>query len=120
MYILSISRTLFAWSISVVLVRTAQKSHFIQLKIVSAGQNVFIFVPLMMLANGFILHNDIIGGFDHKERTFDFKSISYMITLGIFGFIALSLNVIGFQYADATKVAWLEYVIIIFGNCQLP
>ena len=37
-----------------------------------------------------------------------------MIIVGIFGFIALSLNVIGFQYGDATKVAWLEYIIILF------
>merc|ERR1712087_466965 len=37
-----------------------------------------------------------------------------MFILGFNGFNALSLNVIGFQYGNATRVAWLEYTSIIF------
>ena len=76
--------SLFAWSISAVLVRTL------------------------------LLHSEFIGSLDFKDWDFDFVSLGIMVIIGLIGFIALSLNVIGFQYGDATKVAWMEYTAIIF------
>ena len=45
---------------------------------------------------------------------FDTESIIITISVGILGFTALSLNVIGYQQAEATQVAWLEFILIIF------
>ena len=37
-----------------------------------------------------------------------------MMIIGILGFLALMLNVIGYQIGDATKVAWMEYLDLVF------
>ena len=37
-----------------------------------------------------------------------------MVIIGILGFLALMLNVIGYQIGDATKVAWMEYLDLVF------
>ena len=100
------------WSISTVLVRTAKEVHFIQLQIVSAGQTAFALVPLLLWINRVTLHNSYIGTM--MEWQWDLNSILILVALGIFGFGGLSLYVIGFQYAAATKVAWLEYITIVF------
>ena len=34
--------------------------------------------------------------------------------IGVLGFLALMLNVIGYQIGDATKVAWMEYLDLVF------
>eukprot|EP01084_Bolivina_argentea_P039570 73121_1 len=112
--LISMFIALFSWSISASLVRTAVDSHFLQLEIVSAGQTLYGSIPMLLILNHFIIHNPLIGDFNLKEWSFDIKSIIIMIVIGTFGFIALSLNVIGFQYGDATKVAWLEYIAIVF------
>ena len=103
-----------SWSISVVLVRTAKESHFLQLEIVSAGQTLFIALPILLLFNEYFLNNTKIGGFNANDWEWDFKSIGIMIVIGFNGFAALCLNVVGFQYGDATKVGWLEYIAIVF------
>merc|ERR1719458_727896 len=37
-----------------------------------------------------------------------------MAVIGILGFLGLMLNVIGYQIGDATKVAWMEYLDLVF------
>ena len=103
-----------AWSISAVLVRTAKESHFLQLEIVSAGQTVFISFPILLLLNEYIIKNERIGGFSANSWEWNIKSICIMIGIGVNGFAALCLNIVGFQYGDATKVGWLEYIAIVF------
>ena len=98
--------SLISWSICAVLIRTAKTSHFIQLEIVSAGQTVFGSIPLLLTMNQFVFKTQFIGDWTFSEWLFDIKSMIIMIAVGILGFIALSINVIGFQIADATKVGW--------------
>ena len=112
--LISIIVALCAWSIANVLVRTAKEAHFLQLEIVNGGQTIFISLPALLLSNKLIMHNIYIGGLDVEDWFWDLGAIGYMLILGIFGFVALQCIVIGFQYADATKVAWLEYIIIVF------
>ena len=37
-----------------------------------------------------------------------------MLVIGALGFTALMFNVIGYQIGDATKVAWMEYLDLVF------
>ena len=112
--LLSIFVAMISWSICVVLVRTAKESHFLQLELVSALQTVFIAGPVLLLLNEYAIKNDRIGDFSTDSWKWDIKSIVIIIIVGINGFIALCLNVVGFQYGDATKVAWLEYIETVF------
>eukprot|EP01084_Bolivina_argentea_P314771 545233_1 len=112
--LIAIFIALFCWSISASLVRTALNTHFLQLEIVSAGQTLFISIPILLILNHYIIKNPLIGNLDLSDWSFDISSIIIMIIIGIFGFIALSLNVIGFQYGEATKVAWMEYIAVVF------
>ena len=60
----------------------------------------------MLLLNQYVIKNETIGGFEKNDWEWSAKSIGIMIGIGVEGFMALSLNVIGYQYADATKVGW--------------
>eukprot|EP01083_Nonionella_stella_P289029 983628_1 len=62
--IVSIVVALLSWSITVILVRTAKESHFIQLEIVSAGETTFFSVPVLMTLNQFVIHNPVVGDWD--------------------------------------------------------
>ena len=112
--VISIIIAMIGTAISAVLVRTMLKSHFIQLNIVVMVQSGFIFLPILLILNQFAIKNETIGSFDADEYIFDFRAIVIMIAIGILGFGALCFNVIGFQYAEATKVVWLEYITIVF------
>ena len=107
-----------AWSVSVVLVRTAKESHFLQLEIVSAGQTVFISLPILLLLNEYVIKNERIGSFSASDWEWDVKSVSIMVAIGVNGFAALCLNVVGFQYGDATKVGWYVIILNVY-NCKL-
>ena len=56
----------------------------------------------------------IVGDLNFDEWSFDYKSNISMILIGIIGFCAVASSVIGYQYGEATKVAWLEYMTIAF------
>ena len=88
---------IITFTISILMIRTAKEAHFLQLEIVASLQSVFISSPILMLINHFGVHNDRIGGFSVHNWRFDSVSCVEMLVLGVFGFGALSLNVIGFQ-----------------------
>ena len=104
-----------SWAATAVLVRTAPNTHFIQLEIISSGITILIAIPLLMTLSEFILHNKTIGTWNIINE-WSFNGIDIMITIiiGIVGFTAVSMGTIGFQYGEATKLAWLEYTSIIF------
>ena len=111
---MAVFAAVIASSTAAVLVRAAVSFHFLQLEIVSAGQTLFVSIPLLMMVNHFLFHSPLIGSLDLSDWRFDMSSILILVIVGFNGFNALSLNVIGFQYGDATKVAWFEYLVIIF------
>ena len=93
------------------LVRKAKGAHWLQMQITASVQSLFIWCPLLILANQFWIETDILGGGEWDISSY---SVVVMILLGIFGFLALMLNVIGYQIGDATKVAWMEYLDLVF------
>eukprot|EP01083_Nonionella_stella_P079307 217506_1 len=103
-----------SWSTAVILVRTALEENFLQLEIVSSQQTIVLMI-LILIVNNFIVHNEFIGELDVDDWSLDYMSIALVTIIGIFGFCSLALNVVGYQYAVATKVSWLEYTIIILG-----
>ncbi len=100
-----------AWSGACVLVRTAKKAHWLQLEITSTTQSIIIWCPLIIILNKFWLNSDGLSGGDWD---FSLRTGIVMIIIGILGFFALMLNVIGYQIGDATKVAWMEYLDLVF------
>ena len=112
--IFAIICAMFSWSIACLMVRSAKTVHFIQLEIANSMLLDFVGVPLLMILNTLWIKSDVIGELDTwNSWTFNLENILIMISMGIIGFCALSFNVIGFQYGDATKVAWIEYLQII-------
>ena len=74
---------------------------------------IVISVPALMAING-VLQSDVIGRSDLSDWSADPLSISIGCMASITGFGAVSLNVIGYQYGEATKVVWSEYLILVF------
>ena len=100
-----------AWSGACVLVRTAKDAHWLQLEITATIQSIFIWCPLVILINRLWLHSDDLSGGDWD---FSLSTGVVMVVIGVLGFSALMLNVIGYQIGDATKVAWMEYLDLVF------
>merc|ERR1719331_242951 len=44
----------------------------------------------------------------------DGKYIGLVLSVALCGFLGITLNVIGYQLGDATKVAWMEYLDLVF------
>eukprot|EP01083_Nonionella_stella_P207795 754543_1 len=104
-----------AWSFTCVLIRVSSTgTHFIQLDIAAGIQMVLISAPSTLLLNKYILHSPRVGDLDLKDWKWDPVSILTSCVLGVFTFCALSCSVIGYQYGEMTKVAWLEYITLIY------
>ena len=91
------------WTATCILVRTAKSAHWIQLQITASVQSILVWCPFLILLNQVWVHSDI-----------SLYTVVVMIIIGIFGFFAIMLNVIGYQIGDATKVAWMEYLDLVF------
>merc|ERR1712083_165600 len=94
-----------------VLVRTASNAHWIQMQIVCTVQGFCIWTPLLIVCDRYAMESDLIGG---GGWTLDAETIGFMLICALFGYLGLSLNVIGYQMGDATKVAWMEYFDLVF------
>ena len=42
-------------------------AHLVQFEIESAGQNTYVYVPLLISINRFIVHHDVIGTVDEWQ-----------------------------------------------------
>eukprot|EP01084_Bolivina_argentea_P078470 142398_1 len=114
--LIAITISMISWSFVNLLVRTALKSHFLQLEMVSSLQVSFLGIPLLIFINHMFVHDDAIIGdlFSSNDGwNLDLTSFALMGFLGTSGFIALLCMVVGYQYGDATKVPWLEYTNVI-------
>eukprot|EP00483_Globobulimina_turgida_P002079 UN02081 len=109
--ILFLIGTVIAWSAACVLVRTAKNAHWLQLEIVATTQSLLVWCPAIIVLNRFWLHSDGLSGGDWD---YSLNTLIVMIIIGFLGFLALMFNVIGYQIGDATKVAWMEYLDLVF------
>eukprot|EP01083_Nonionella_stella_P019690 54682_1 len=107
-----------AWAGMSLMVRSAKKAHWIQLEIVSSLQAFAIWTPLLVLINRFIDTDDFnldtngawMLGSDLSGEVIGLTAIISLLTV-----LALMLIVVGYQYGEATKVAWMEYMLLPFG-----
>ena len=130
--------TVIAWSGACVLVRTAKKANWLQLEITATTQSLLLWCPLVIILNRFWLHSDGLSGgdWDWSLETGIYSASFFLVfcvceykiqnviyinmtgivmgIIGVLGFLALMLNVIGYQIGDATKVAWMEYLDLVF------
>eukprot|EP01083_Nonionella_stella_P081364 224084_1 len=102
-----VSASMFCWALCNVLVRKAVQSHWLQLELSTSLQSVVIWIPLCALLNALFIHDEYFNG---DGWLFDIYSVLYMMGIGGLGFFAMALLVIGVQYGEATKIAWLENV----------
>eukprot|EP01083_Nonionella_stella_P035446 96721_1 len=120
---LSITGIIFAciaaisWAFACILTRTAKESHVLQLEIANSLQTVFLWIPLLTTINHFWIGNETLGDLFGNDWIFDMYSSVMMCVVGVLGFAGLLFNTLGYQYSDATKVSWLEYIEIpiLFG-----
>ena len=127
----------FAYSASCILLRTTSKinedgeeedgAHFLQLQITNSFQNIFIYTPYIMIINTLTIHDEFVGDITdiQQDWKWDLYSLIMLFLAGLIGFGALTLNILGYQLGDATKVVWFEncdlissycYQILLFGN----
>eukprot|EP01084_Bolivina_argentea_P165165 286993_1 len=104
---------MFGYSFCNILIRTAVKSHFIQLEIVNGGMMIFAGIPLLMLVNQYITNTKYIGSFSSVDWELDIYSILTMLVQGVIGFFSLYFLVMGYQKGEAAKVSMLEYAGIV-------
>jgi len=117
--------SVLAWSAACLLVRSAKAAHWLQLEMAATTQSILIWCPLLTVLSRYIVPElsdsergapqwlsslSISGGdWDFSVRTFAMVS-----GMGVLGFLALMLNVVGYQLGEATRVAWFEYLDLVF------
>lgn len=112
-----------AWSCACLLVRSAKAANWLQLEMAATTQSILLWCPLLIVASRYLVP---LAGSESWASWLDGLSISggdwdwsrktlVMVPLmGVLGFLALMLNVVGYQLGDATKVAWMEYLDLVF------
>ena len=101
-----------SWALTSILVRTAKNAHWLQIQIVATVQGSFIWTPAVILLNRYVFHSDLIAGGMWLDLTL--RNVALILVCALCGFVGLSLNVVGYQLGDATKVALMEYCDLIF------
>ena len=97
------------------MVRTAAGAHWLQMQLVTAVQG-FLITILMILINRFVLESEVLSGDVTPGITeIDIKSVGLAVAIGLCGFGGMMFYVIGYQIGDATKVASMEYLDLIYG-----
>lgn len=64
-----------------------------------------------MVLSQFVVKSDILSGGDWD---FSAETAVTMSVMGVLGLFALMCNVVGYQLGAATKVAWMEYLDLVF------
>ena len=93
------------------LVRKTKSAHWLQMQVVYVTQSILIWLPLLIFVNELWINPDLWGW---GEWDLSLYTVVVMLLLGIFGFFGVMLSVIGYQIGDATKVAWMEYLDLVF------
>eukprot|EP00483_Globobulimina_turgida_P013101 UN13125 len=111
--VIAILLTSLRWVVCVILVKKAQNVNFLQYEFSAGICTLCIALPLLTIINSFLLTHsiDIIGNV-YSFYKMDVWSILSCVYCGIAAFVAMSLNVMGYQIGNSTVVSWLEYINI--------
>jgi len=99
------------WSASCVMVRTVKEANWLQLEMAVTVQSILVWCPLLIVITQFAPGGSSIDG---GQWSASWDTWVVICILGCFSFTALMCNVIGYQLGDATKVAWMEYLDLVF------
>jgi len=105
--------SIVTWSAGCVLVRTAESAHWVQLQLATTTQSILVWCPLVLAVNKLWPATDGLSGGDWQFPP-SRETAGVMVAIGVLGFVAMMLNVVGYQIGDATKVAWMEYMDLVF------
>eukprot|EP01084_Bolivina_argentea_P315750 547140_1 len=98
------------WIACVLLVKTAHSVHFIQYEF-STTICSFCTYPLLLIVCTYYLDNEFLGTFTDIYSS-KMSHVLASVYCGFAGFLAMMLNVKGYQIGNATIVSWLEYINI--------
>ena len=102
-----------AWSLMSLMVRITPTAHWIQLELVSSFQTFAIWTPILLFINQFIKNDFNLD--NNGEWSLSINIIIICIIMGILSIFALMFLVLGYQYGEATKVSWMEYMNVPIG-----
>ena len=88
-------------------------AHWLQIQIV-AGVEGLIITLILFIANMFVFHSELLSGSNEESIVMDMQSLGLMTLSGFFVFFGMVLNIAGYQIGDATKVASMEYLDLIY------
>eukprot|EP01084_Bolivina_argentea_P291990 501895_1 len=101
----------FAWAAMSLMVRKAQKAHWLQLEIVGSFQAFVIWAPILILIS-YIFNIDL----DNNGTVyFTFKAFGIMTVIGLLTMIGLLFSVLSYQIGETTQVSWMEYINLPLG-----
>jgi len=106
-----------AWSAASLLIRKARSAHWLQLDLALTTQSIVLWVPLAILIGRFvILEESKSRGYQisGEDWTYSWDMFLLMLALGILSVLAVMCNSIGYTMGEATKVAWMEYLDLVF------
>jgi len=109
--VLYLVAAVLCWSASCVMVRCVKTAHWLQLEMAVTVQSILLWCPLLIVVTQFVPGAASIDG---GAWSFSWDTWLVIAILGVFSFTALMCNVIGYQLGDATKVAWMEYLDLVF------
>ena len=116
--VLSAFLSAIAWAIAMLLGRRYdENSHFLQIEFANSIQSLFIWVPLLIIYNKFeylFYDTNKFKLFLNEPYNWNINIIWIMICVGILLFIGVQFVVFAYQYAQASKIGYFEYLDLIF------
>jgi len=113
------------WTCTILMIRTATKTHFLQLEMAACMCIVFVSAPIVMILDHYIIKSDFVGDWTRSEWDWSWSACLGLLFMSLSGFVNLAFLNVGYQLGDAALVGWMEYTQIpisylyqtfIFGN----
>lgn len=109
--VLYLIAAMLCWSASCITVRYVKGASWLQFQFALTTQSILIWCPLLIIIAKFVPGASLI---DQAAWSWTWDTWVVMGIIGTFSFLALVCNVNGYQQGEATKVAWMEYLDLVF------
>eukprot|EP01084_Bolivina_argentea_P137472 242093_1 len=115
--VLSAFLSAIAWAVAMLLGRKSDKnSHFLQVEFTNSVQALFLWIPILTIYDQYeyLLFDTNKFQLFMYDFQWEFISVLVMISVGVLLFIGVQFVVIAYQYAEASKIGYFEYLDLIF------
>lgn len=109
--VLYLIAAMLCWSASCITVRYVKDASWMQFQFALTTQSIFLWCPLLIAITKLVPGASLI---DEAAWSWTWDTWVVMGVIGTFSFLALVCNVNGYQQGEATKVAWMEYLDLVF------